>query len=109
MFPLLCFVLCTLFFVQSKEPSTIIVQLFSTTTPVLSRSAARLRVRAARRASLPADGPTRNTLTRCWSLPRPRAAETRPELPEPPSPLSHSLSNRHSTRPPACAVCNQTG
>src|ERR1700754_1157609 len=97
---------CELF---DRHVSSFTVLLFLTTIPVLSRNAARLRARAARRASLPVAGPMRDTPWRhCSSLRRCSAAVKRVP-PETPSAPADSFSTRHSTRPLACASCNQMG
>src|SRR5215216_5532976 len=63
---------------------------FVTTTPVLCRSAAPLRERARRRASLQAGGPVHDTPRRRCSLLPPRSAARGPALPETPSTPSHN-------------------
>src|SRR4029079_14686571 len=86
-----CFVLCAWYFVLCKAQSTknkVTAPLFVTTTPELSRNAARLRAHAARRASLPAGGGGRDRpQPHCSLLPRCSVApvRARPETPSTPS------------------------
>src|SRR5437763_5470236 len=63
-------VLCSSKYKVLSTKNRFIAPLFSTTTPAPSRSAVRPPARAAPHASLPADGPTRNTPTPHCSSPR---------------------------------------